>query len=306
MRSGGSGAAPDALRQEYTIETPENVSFRYDVAGIGSRFIGALVDTLLVGLLLLVLNIVIYFLLLVFAQEEFFFLGMEGDIGWVAGLLLALYALLQFTIFWGYYVLFELLLNGQTPGKRIARTRVVRLDGEPAGAAEVAIRNLVRLVDFLPTFYAVGMVTMFFNEQARRLGDFAAGTLVVREDASIRLASLGAPPRPTGARAPLRSEPGRSEPGRSEPLGGAAAADAAPPFHLRRLTHDDYTLIRDALDREMAGALPFATLRRLAELIAIKVEASAPGTSRVETRRFLVDVADAYEGRPFPPPNPAP
>jgi uncharacterized RDD family membrane protein YckC len=292
---GNGSITPDALRQEYTIETPENVSFRYDVAGIGSRFIGALVDTLLVGLLLALLNVVIFFLLGVFGNEELFLFGLEGDIGWVAGLLLAIYALLNFALFWGYYMLFELLLNGQTPGKRVARTRVVRLDGEPAGMTEVAIRNLVRIVDFLPTLYAVGLVTMFLNDQARRLGDFAAGTLVVRDDASIRLASLGAPARPAGERPPARIEP----------LGGAAPAALAP-LHLRRLTHDDYMLIRDALARDLEGALPFATLRRLAELIALKVEAPAPDPSRVETRRFLVEVADAYEGRPSAPPSEAP
>ena len=110
--------------------------------------------------------------------------GLEStDISWLGGLALALYALLNFAVFWGYYMLFELLWSGQTPGKRVAKTRVLRTDGNPARTSEVAVRNLVRIVDFLPALYAIGFIVMFFNRQSRRLGDYAAGTLVIRVDA---------------------------------------------------------------------------------------------------------------------------
>lgn len=76
--------------------------------------------------------------------------------------------------------------DGRTPGKRVAGTQVVKVDGSPAGFSESAIRNLVRIVDFLPMAHAIGVVTMFFNRQAWRLGDFAVGTLVVKQRSEIR------------------------------------------------------------------------------------------------------------------------
>ena len=87
-----------------------------------------------------------------------------------------------------------MIWNGQTPGKRLARLRVIRLDGRPVTLSESLIRNLVRLVDFLPAFYGVGVVTMFIHPQSRRLGDLAAGTLVVHERGkTVSLASLETP-----------------------------------------------------------------------------------------------------------------
>ena len=267
----------DILRQEYTIETPENVTFGYDVAGIGSRAIGAVLDTLIVFALLGMLNLLLFFVLALVGGEELFLFGLEGDVNWVAGLMIALFSLLQFLVYWGYYLLFELVWNGQTPGKRVAHTRAVRLDGEPAGFAEVAVRNLVRIVDFLPFGYGVGVVTMLLNAQSRRLGDFAAGTLVVREHSSIKLADL-APARPRA-----RIEP--------------QSAVAEPEYDLRKLTHEDYTLLREAMAREAEGKLPFDSLVRLAAALAARVGAPAPGAQRVPTRTFLVELADAYDRR---------
>ncbi|MEK7327557.1 MAG: RDD family protein, partial [Chloroflexota bacterium] len=97
--------------------------------------------------------------------------------------LVAIFGLISFAFFWGYYILFEMLWNGQSPGKRWVGLRVIRTDGTPITLTESIIRNLVRLVDFLPAYYGVGVVTMFINEQSRRLGDLAAGTLVVHDRA---------------------------------------------------------------------------------------------------------------------------
>ena len=95
------------------------------------------------------------------------------------------------TIFyWGYYVFFEMLWNGQSPGKRWVGLRVIRTDGTPITLSEALIRNLVRIVDFLPATYGVGIITMFIDKQSRRLGDLAAGTLVVQDRATISLHSL--------------------------------------------------------------------------------------------------------------------
>lgn len=180
-----TGVGAQGLVEEYTIDTPENVAFRYEIAGIGSRAIGALVDSTLIALMLTAL------LFAIVTATEILpgYLGIE-QLPWVENLFVALYFLLNFAIFWGYYLLFELFWNGQTPGKILARTRVVRTDGMPAGFAEIAVRNLVRIVDFLPTAYAFGLITMLANASSRRLGDFAASTLVVHDQGQVTLESL--------------------------------------------------------------------------------------------------------------------
>lgn len=155
------------------IDTPENVTFDYDVAGIGSRFLAALVDTLAI---LLLQAVVLGTLLWLTLRSSFIDALSNSSTGyWVLGIV----TLISFIFFWGYYIFFEIMWNGQTLGKRWIGLRVIRLDGTPVTVAEVIIRNLVRMIDLLPTAYGVGVVTMFINENSRRLGDLAAGTVVV-------------------------------------------------------------------------------------------------------------------------------
>jgi uncharacterized RDD family membrane protein YckC len=271
--------APSFDADEYTIATPENVTFGYQVAGIGSRFIGALIDTLLIGVLLVLLNLLVVVSINSVASDSSFSGDLSDDPGWLAGLVLALYALLNFSIFWGYYLIFELGWQGQTPGKRLAGTRVVKMDGSGPGFLEVAIRNLMRLVDFLPAAYALGFITMFFNRNARRLGDFAAGTLVVRQSDVVRIDAL------------MQTAPIRTPWGRSMPAGDNQATEIP---NLRRLTGDDYQLICTVLDRQMRGrADPNLTLR-LARAMATKLEAPLPGETWRDAQRFLYTVAEAY------------
>jgi uncharacterized RDD family membrane protein YckC len=170
------------------IETPENVAFGYQIAGIGSRFLAALVDTLLITLL----QSLVILILFLFLNALFdFSLDDLGDLGsW----LFAAAGLLAFTFYWGYYIFFEMIWNGQSPGKRWVGLRVLRADGTPVTLSESIIRNLVRLVDFLPAYYGIGVITMFIDERSRRLGDLAAGTLVVRDRGPVSLASLEARP----------------------------------------------------------------------------------------------------------------
>ena len=164
------------------INTPENVVFGYEVAGIGSRFLAAVVDTTLIVVLLILANLTLFFLVANLLSGEV----ITQSASWVAALL----GLVSFAFLWGYYIFFEMLWNGQSPGKRWLGLRVVRTDGTPIGLSEAIIRNLIRIVDFLPAYYGVGVITMFLNEQARRLGDLAAGTLVVYDRGNVTLSSL--------------------------------------------------------------------------------------------------------------------
>ena len=141
------------------------------LAGIGSRFIALLVDTLiwLAGLFMLGLA----FWAIQPAVEAFSQISYQ----WA-------FAIVTFVLFllnWGYFTLFEAFCNGRTPGKRVAKIRVIQRSGRPIGFFESLARNLVRYVDQIPFFYAVGVVVMFITRQHQRLGDLAAGTLVVRD-----------------------------------------------------------------------------------------------------------------------------
>jgi uncharacterized RDD family membrane protein YckC len=160
------------------IDTPENVTFSYEIAGIGSRFLAALVDTLLLGLLQVIVIGTAILILLQFGASNS---GSPlADFGsqvpvWALGIL----AFISFLFFWGYYIFFEIFWNGQTPGKRWIGLRVIRMDGTPVTFIEVVIRNLVRTLDLLPTAYGVGVITMFISARSCRLGDLAARTVVV-------------------------------------------------------------------------------------------------------------------------------
>ena len=164
--------------ESYSVATPENISFSYDVAGIGSRFIAALID--------FVIYILAAIALAILRSEIQRYISDATLMATIT----AIYIAFSFLFYWGYYILFELIWAGQSPGKRIARIRVVRLDGTPASPGQIVIRNVGRLVDLFPGFYAVGVITMLLNDQARRLGDFAAGTLVVREVAQVSLSQV--------------------------------------------------------------------------------------------------------------------
>jgi uncharacterized RDD family membrane protein YckC len=164
-----------------TILTPEQVEISYQLAGLGSRFIAVLIDTLVQ--LALAAAVLIGFVLMV--QVE----GVLREYTWWQ-LAIALFA--AFLIFNGYFIFFETVWNGQTPGKRATGIRVVREDGRPIAFAQAAIRNVVRLVDFLPVSYGLGVLTMLLNRSQRRLGDFAAGTIVIHDAAAERPRALRA------------------------------------------------------------------------------------------------------------------
>ena len=149
------------------------------MAGIGSRFMALLIDSLIQ----VVFFIVLIFITLVafqFSFEKF----TKSYSGWVA----AIFTLAYFCIYWGYFAAFEVLWKGQTPGKRVAGIRVIKDSGRPVNVFEAITRNVLRAVDGL-LFYGVGVVTMLLNSKNRRLGDFVAGTLVVHES-SAREAEL--------------------------------------------------------------------------------------------------------------------
>jgi len=153
------------------IDTPEQIALELPLAGIGSRFLALVIDTLI--------QFVIYFMgMVVFGLVTlgaFVYEWAPKSMG------VAFYIILVFCVYWGYFALFEIFMKGQTPGKKYAGIRVIKDSGRPINAFEAVTRNLMRAVDSLPGFYGVGLLTMMLNKQSRRLGDFVAGTIVVHE-----------------------------------------------------------------------------------------------------------------------------
>jgi uncharacterized RDD family membrane protein YckC len=173
-----------------TIDTPEGVPLELTLAGVGSRFTSALLDYLIQSVILTALALV-----LVYAA------GVDLGAGALAQ---ALWAVGFFAVFNGYDIGFEVLNSGRTPGKRLNGLRVVRESGAPVTFATSAVRNVLRVVDILPGTYLVGMIAILVTRRNQRLGDLAAGTLVVRERRSLppELAAapwLQAPAWDTGA-----------------------------------------------------------------------------------------------------------
>jgi uncharacterized RDD family membrane protein YckC len=164
------------VQETLRIATPEGVSLELPLAGLGSRFVAVLVDTLLQGVVLALLIAA-----LVVADAG----------GFAAG---AVVAVTVFALLFVYPVAFELRAGGRTPGKRWSNLRVICDDGSPLTFRSSALRNVLRLVDILPGLYLVGAVAIFASRSNQRLGDLAAGTLVVREPRAGALAAPAADP----------------------------------------------------------------------------------------------------------------
>jgi len=157
------------------IDTPENVVLDAEIAGFGTRCVAAMIDYFILVIILLIVTLL-------------FAMGLRGSSTGSWGL--AALALIQFCIVTFYHLFFEFLWNGQTPGKRWIGIRVIQSNGLPLTTSGAIIRNLLRLFDFLPVVYGVGLIALFATKHTQRLGDLAAKTIVVRERRQITLESV--------------------------------------------------------------------------------------------------------------------
>jgi len=197
------------------IATPDHVSLEFELAGPGSRFSAYVID-FLCNVSLIIAIILLGYLSGGLIALRWLAQSSRGNasVSW----LLAVAILIIFLINWGYYVFFEGLGKGSTPGKKRMGIRVIRQDGLPIGLREAALRNLVRAADMLPPpSYILGGLVMHFDAQGRRLGDMVAGTYVVVE--KFELAAQGA----SGAAWVKRVEQGRSRQGLTLPRGTISA-----------------------------------------------------------------------------------
>src|SRR3989441_11837357 len=210
------------------VETPDHVVLRYDLAGAGNRGFAAVIDFTVASLI-----VVAALMLLSFVSSE------TGDEIYILG---GVEVIVTLSLIWAYFILLEWLWNGQTIGKRAFKLRVINEDGSPAQFTAVLIRNLLRLVDFLPALYGLGVLVIVLSPKSQRLGDLAAGTYVVRA------------PRPQVDWFSLRTV---------TPLGAGLTAET------RRMPGEAQRLVREFVARE--AQLAPTERARVAALIAAKL-----------------------------------
>jgi uncharacterized RDD family membrane protein YckC len=250
-----------------TLQTPESVELEFTLAGIGSRGYALLIDFIILGLILKGFLIAWAFLSIQLLDVIENFIGSNSKLGlW----LLAIQSLISFFIDVGYFVFFETLWQGQTPGKRFAKIRVIRDDGRPIRLQQSTLRALLLLVD--GTFF-IGVFLIALTKREKRLGDLVAGTLVIQEEQPIASATFRVSDQAQALADQLQTE-----------------AD------LSRLLPEDFAVIREYLRRRQAMT-PQAKAelsRKLAHQVK-EVIALANVPQKVTADLFLEAVYLAYQ-----------
>ncbi len=163
-----------ATEETLVIETPERVALHFALASIGNRFLACAIDHTIQALTIAVM--IIAFTLIADVAD------LEGQLSSAPKWVYAILLVVLFVLLSGYFAVFEWLWNGQTPGKRWLKLRVIREDGRPVTFFEAAVRNLLRNFDMMPApFYSIGLISVFASTKDQRVGDMVAGTVVVRE-----------------------------------------------------------------------------------------------------------------------------
>jgi uncharacterized RDD family membrane protein YckC len=248
---------------ELRMETPEQIELDLELAGVGSRFLAVLVDWLLKLLLTLVVGIPVVVVVGV--------LGGGKALDNPSKMLIAVVIAGLYLLWLGYSIYFEVKWNGQTPGKWVVGIRVIREGGAPVDFRAAAVRNLLATADFLPTLFLLGALLVVLTSRRQRLGDMAAGTIVVRE----RAATLGADP--------------------IEELTRYATDEYTfTRAQLAQLTAADRTVIREFLrrDESMSQGNADRLALTLAEKLAKKMGPPVPDSFRdgEDARRFLASL----------------
>lgn len=201
-----------------TLQTPESVELEFLLAGIGNRALALLIDYIVWGSMLLafVITLGIFNQLILSIFQQIF--GNQANL-WLSAIALMLF----FLIYVGYFVFFEVIWQGQTPGKRYTKIRVIRDDGRRESIQQALLRALLRPVDDLLT---IGFFLILLGKQEKRLGDIVAGTLVIQEEYLVT-ASF-----------------------QISPQGEQFVPELLQTANISQLQPDDFALIRDYLQRQ--------------------------------------------------------
>ncbi|MBD2253724.1 RDD family protein [Nostoc parmelioides] len=246
--------------------TPESVEIEFTVAGIGNRAWALIIDYVI-----LATTWVVFFLVWAFISAQLVDWWTETFGSATAVWLVAIAFIVSFVMYTGYFVFFETLWQGQTPGKRLVKIRVVRDDGRPVGLQQATLRALLRPFD---EFLFIGAFLIIFHSKEKRLGDLAAGTIVIQTTTPTTLATF------------TISEQAKS-----------LYAELLPITDLSRLLPDDFAVIYEYLQRR--GAMSNKARSALSIKLAEQVQAilhleTLPAT--VTSDVFLEAVYLAYHG----------
>jgi uncharacterized RDD family membrane protein YckC len=240
------------LEDRLTITTPEGVELDLQLAGLGSRFMAQLLDLLIKSMSILLIALTL-------------------SIAGLTGVAIMLPAF--FLVVYAYDVVFETFANGRTPGKMASRLRVVRVGGEPVDFMSSAIRNVLRLIDGIPLSYIPGVISILATKRNQRLGDLAAGTIVIHEE------PVALPP-PQAPGMPPPPPPGAPPPG----------WQPGPVWDVSQVSADELSAVRSFLERrwdlewDARGRLAL----QLADALWPKVAGATPG---LPPEQFLEQLA---------------
>lgn len=166
------------MRNVYYVETPENIALEFELAGVGSRGVAVIIDTIIQNFFILIIAVII---VLITDGMSSNILTIEENTIYVI-LAITLLFFLQF----GYYLCFEYFMRGMTPGKKIVGLKVIMANGEPVSFSACLIRNFIRIADMLPGIYGVGIISVVLSRRFMRVGDYAANTIVVKVRKAIK------------------------------------------------------------------------------------------------------------------------
>ncbi|HKW72707.1 MAG TPA: RDD family protein [Candidatus Dormibacteraeota bacterium] len=252
---------------DLVVSTPERVSFDYQVAGLGTRAIAQLLDLLILAFVLGA----VAFAAIALGQA-----GMD-----TLSFLVAVIG--AFVVIFGYFWACEAFWSGQTLGKKVFRLRAVGDRGEPMTFSQAGIRNIVRIVDFLPYAYGVGLVVLFINGKGKRLGDLAAGTIAVKDSDAVWLWQLpGGRPEQQNAAPPATEAAQTGPPAPSNVPGPAFAPQPAAAFALATPAELALRMLDPELRRFVTSyarrrpQLPLFLRSQLAGLLQNNLQAAAP------------------------------
>jgi uncharacterized RDD family membrane protein YckC len=295
------------MSREILVATPENIEIEYELGGVGSRFLANLIDS--VFQVLIIIGFVILFSLIGGLLELTNLVWANAVVNFVKGIIGGISIILLSLIYWGYFIWFEIAWNGQTPGKRQLGLRVVRDGGYPVTPYSVITRNLLRVIDVMPLFTPIIVIVGLFYRPAlpiaslaavsilqtcgfmlgtaryQRLGDFVAGTMVVKQRAPRvpTLEALAPPPRVL-----------------PEHLASYALADIG--RHVYEMTVPEYRAVRHTIDRRWQ--LPpqvqqFAAMRLavpLMERLGIRPPAGVQYVNYADFLEYLAVAFEQYRG----------
>ncbi|HEV8380080.1 MAG TPA: stage II sporulation protein M [Gemmatimonadales bacterium] len=278
------------LRQHHGVETPEHVDVQFELAGIGSRVAAALLDVLLLVIALLALWIGGGAIL-----DE---IPRGPAKSWLnAGMIF-----LTFSFLWGYFALFEALNGGRTPGKQALGIRVVMDTGRSITPTAAVIRNLVRLVDCnFPAGFLPALIAVFLHPSNKRLGDMAAGTIVVRDHPTDWTLGASAPATEEGAE-PLETGPPELSEEEFRLLDRFLGRlnDLTPEVQIR-ITTDLVRRFEPRIPRRTGDLQAYLVTvfseeqRKRRSRFAARAKAGAAGRITVPAERFVQKKRDAWE-----------